>query len=437
MENIQGRLARAKKLLIVLGLLVIGITAGVVTKLIILPSSPSIPTFAPVPKVEPTLYVEASPSSSLAMAHNSFGFDVLQQLRKEDKDKNIFISPSSISLALSMTYNGADGTTKEAMEKVLKFKGLDIQEINKGSVSLINQLQNPDPKVQIAIANSIWAKKGEKFNAQFLKTNERYYKAKTEALDFTDPGTVDVINDWVRENTKGKIPTIITPPIPKEMVMYLINAIYFKGTWTFEFDKKMTEERDFTLTDGKKKKWSMMQQKNKFAYFENELFQAVSLPYGEKKRWRMEVFLPKKSLESFTKQLGVENWNKWLKEFKETEGTVILPRFKIEYEKKLNSILSSLGMGVAFTAGANFNKMKADPRGPELFISEVLHKTFVEVNEEGTEAAAVTSVGIGITSIGGEKKTFYMEINRPFFFAISDNQTAEILFMGLINEPKD
>lgn len=372
-------------------------------------------------------------NQTLAESHNTFGFKLLKQIQKEDGNNNIIISPFSIALALSMTYNGADKETKTAMAKTLEIQGIDIDEANKQSSALISNLNNPDPKVEISIANSIWGRKGEIFNSLFLDDNNKYYGAKIDYLDFSNPNSVDTLNGWVNDKTKGKIPTIIEPPIPQDVVMYLINAVYFKGSWTIEFDKKLTKDRQFTLTNGTQIKHPMMEQKkDNFDYLENDLFQAVSLPYGENKRLKMLIFLPKKDLTNFIPNLNIANWKQWLSSFRETEGTVILPKYKIEYKKELKDSLNLLGMEVAFSPRADFSKI-----APNLFISKVIHKTFIEVNEEGTEAAAVTAVIMMETSVSfNSKKVFYMEINKPFFFAIQDNQTQEILFTGLITEPK-
>lgn len=385
------------------------------------------PTTGPQPTGAPIT------DNQLSASHNRFGFKLLKQIQEEEGNGNIVVSPSSVALALSMVYNGADEETKEAMAETLGIQGIDVNDVNRQSAALMSDLSNPDPKVEIAIANSIWGKEGLTFNPNFLQANEQYYQAEIDYLDFSKPNAVNIINSWVNENTRGKIPTVLSPPLDPLAVMYLINAIYFNGTWTAEFDKELTQDRQFTFEDGSQKMHSMMEQyREDFMYFENDLFQAVDLPYGENKRLKMSVFLPKRSLAEFAGQLNFDNWDLWMAEFRETEGTVILPRFKIEYEKTLNGSLSSLGMEVVFNPSrANFTKI-----APAIFISEVIHKTFIEVNEEGTEAAAVTAITMSEGSVASDKKVFYMEINKPFFFAIHDDQTGEILFMGFVQEPK-
>jgi len=366
---------------------------------------------------------------NLAQAHNALGFNVVRDLNHEQKD-NVFISPTSIALALSMVYNGANGDTKQAMASTLQFKNLDTSQINQESLGLINLLKNPDKDVELSIANSIWTHQGLDVKPEFLKSVSDYYQAKSTALDFNDPGAAKEINSWVDKNTKGKIPTIVDS-IPSDMVMYLINATYFKGTWTKSFDKSQTVDKAFVPSKGASYKVPMMyQHEDDFSYYETDDFQSVSLPYGKSKRLSMYVFLPK-DLEKFTDSLDIQKWELWMSKYKESKGTVLLPRFKMEYEKELKDTLTKLGMGVAFDSQADFTGI-----GDSLQISQVKHKTFLDVNEEGTEAAAVTSVGAVTTSIGGpEEKEFYMEVNQPFFLAIKDNQTKEILFAGAINHP--
>jgi len=370
-------------------------------------------------------------AQGIAQSHNKFGVSLLKTLFTKDSSSNIVISPSSIALALSMVKNGADGTTKTAMDKVLQIEGINIDTVNKGNYELMAGLKNPDPKVVLEIANSIWARKGMQAKMEFLQTNEDFYGAVVDYLDFNLPTAPAVINAWVSENTNGKIPAIVPSKIPADVVMYLINAIYFNGTWTYEFDKTLTSDKEFTTGAGTKITHPMMSQKrDDFMYLENDELQAIALPYGENKRLRMLVFLPKGTISDFVSGITPEKWNTWLASFSAKEGTILMPKYKIEYEKSLVDSLSSLGMSIAFSSEADFTKI-ADG----LFISDVLHKTYIDVNEEGTEAAAVTSVVVGITS-EAPSSTFYMEVNKPFLFAIQDETTREILFFGIIQEPK-
>ncbi len=362
-------------------------------------------------------------------ANTLFGFNLFSELVREDAGKNVFISPLSISIALGMTYNGAAGKTQEAMAKALELKGMKLEDINPGYAGLMKDLKSSDPRVELLIANSLWARREVEFEPDFLKRNKEFYKARITTLDFADPGSPGVINKWVSENTKGEIKKIVEQ-IDPQTVMFLINAIYFRGKWSCEFDKSRTKDDIFYLLDGTEKSVPMMSQSGRYQYYRGKGFQAVSLPYGDG-RMSMYIFLPDEgsSLSDFLAGLNRENWGKWLPLFHYMEGDIRLPRFKLEYEKSLNNALESLGMGIAFDPG------KADFRGMSdttLYIQSVLHKAVVEVNEEGTVAAAVTSVMMGITSVP-ERFTFI--VNRPFFFAIHDNQTNSLLFMGAVVKP--
>ena len=369
---------------------------------------------------------------SVVESSGNFGLKLFKEINKEERDKNVFISPLSVSMALGMTYNGANGSTEDAMQGTLELVGLTNQEINESYKSLIELLINLDPKVKFQIANSIWYRQEWTFEEVFLNLCKTYFNAEVSGLDFNDPSAPNIINGWVNENTNGKIEKILDSIDPLA-VMFLINALYFKGTWTKEFDKKKTKERIFTLLDGTRKKHPMMSQSGSYRYYKGKNFQAVSLPYGNE-TVSMYIFLPDKnsSLEEFLDDLDVENWKKWMSKFHKMNGSIVLPRFKLEYEIVLNDVLSYLGMEVAFNPRqANFEGMCSIP--PNVFIQEVKHKTFVEVNEEGTEAAAVTSVRMGLTSV---RRTFRIIVDRPFFCAIRDNKTGAILFMGSIVEPK-
>jgi serine protease inhibitor len=371
--------------------------------------------------------------SKLVDANTKFGFKLFQKVLKQDSNKNIFVSPTSVAIALSMTYNGASGETQQAMAKALQLQGMSLQDINQANNTLKTSLENADPAVQMSIANSLWAKQGISFKPEFMQQNQQFYGAKVTELDFAKPDSANVINSWVKENTKGKIEQIVDQLKPDD-VLFLINAIYFKGNWTKPFDKSQTTQRPFTLSNGSQKQQPMMSQSGKYRYYENDSFQAVSLPYG-KGRMSLYVFLPSKTtnLAAFQQQLQSENWQQWMNQFAMRQGSVQLPRFKFDYDVKLNNALKSLGMETAFSPRANFSNMTS----ATVAINEVKHKTFVEVNEEGTEAAATTSVGMVLTSARmPAEEPFKMVVDRPFFCAIRDNQTGTILFMGSIKDPK-
>ena len=372
--------------------------------------------------------------TDVVTANTRFGFDLFNELRQAEQDKNIFISPLSISIALAMTLNGASGETEQAMTNTMQLQSLDAESINVGYAALRGALETSDPKVVLTIANSLWARQGVPFTQEFLQRNTEYFGAEISTLDFTDPNTLTTINQWVNTNTNGKIPKILDE-INSDLVLFLINAIYFKGAWQTEFDPSHTRDGAFHLTTGVEKQVPMMTRTDDYRYYENydEMFQAISIPYGDG-RMSMYIFLPyqESDLNTFLDGLNSENWANWIAQFSEQEIFLSIPKFKLEYEKMLNSPLQSLGMEIAFAPGrADFGRMADLERlGKNLYIGEVLHKAVVEVNEEGSEAAAVTSIGVRATSLPPQ-----FIANRPFFFAIRDNETKTILFMGTVLDP--
>ncbi|MEB3291756.1 MAG: serpin family protein [Synechococcales bacterium] len=369
----------------------------------------------------------------LIQANTQFGFQLFQQLLKQDEGKNIFMSPSSIAIALGMTYNGAAGETKSAMAKMMAIQNLTLQDFNQANEDLNNVLESRDAKVELTIANSLWARQEFSFNTDFLQRNQKFYKAKVSTLDFNNPESATTINNWVRRNTKDKIEKIVDR-LQSNDVMFLINAIYFKGKWTMPFDKALTQTKPFKLANGASKSHPLMAQQGEYRYLETDQFQAVSLPYGDR-NWSFYVFLPKpnSSLQQFSKDWTASNWDQWMKQFAQRDGSLQIPKFKLEYSKNLKEPLSAIGMANAFELNqANFSNLANNP----VAISDVKHKTFVEVNEEGTEAAAVTSVGIVATSVQiNPTPPFQMVVDRPFLCVIRDNQSGAILFMGAIVDP--
>jgi len=367
-------------------------------------------------------------------SNNQLGMELLTEL-KADENGNSFISPTSLFMALSMVYNGADEVTKEEIAKVLQSENIDVDELNKANASLISMLHRNSKDVQLNVGNSIWLNNGFHFQENFAKSNKDYFNAEIKEIDIYDSKSTEMINDWVAESTNNKIKEIVKSPLDPNIVAILINAIYFKGDWKYEFDKKRTEKSTFYLEDDTTKEVQLMTLNEELAYMENENFQAVSLPYGEGEM-SMKVFLPKEnsSLEEFKKTLTEDNFKDWNLEMIEQDGTIILPKFQLEYEVALNEPLKKLGMVTAFDAEeANFSKMIEEDQ--QILISEVTQKTFIDVNEEGTEAAAVTSVQMVMESASAEP--FHMEVNRPFFITITDDETGTILFMGSIANPQE
>ncbi len=295
--------------------------------------------------------------TKLITANNELGFELLSEV-EEDENNNIFISPTSLFMALSMVYNGADGKTKDEIEKTLHIEGMKPDELNKANASLLTELIKDNDQIQLSIANSIWLNEVFHFQDDFAKNNKDYFNAEIQEIDINDSDSAKRINDWVKKSTNQKIAEIVEAPLDPNLVTLLVNAIYFKGTWAHEFDKDLTKKQAFHLQDGSIKDVPLMSLNEKLAYMENDHFQAVQLSYGDGEM-SMKVFLPKEdsSLEEFRKLLTNENWVAWNKEFDARQGTVLLPKFQLEYETLLNDALGKLGMGSAFEDTADFSKM--------------------------------------------------------------------------------
>ncbi|HHY63900.1 MAG TPA: serpin family protein [Clostridiaceae bacterium] len=366
--------------------------------------------------------------NSVVDGNNQFAFDIFKALNEEDSENNIFISPMSISSALAMAYNGAEGSTKEAMEKALGFSGIDRVLVNEGFKNLFLYLKKVDKEIDLSIANSIWIKKGEKINKDFIKNNEQKFNAKVSELDFSDPGSVDVINKWISKETKGKIEKMLNPPIDPLVVMYLVNAIYFKGEWSDPFNPNVTKDWTFHSYDGCEQTIKMMSRKDDYEYLQGKDFKAIRLPYGKGKT-SMNIILPDEGVDinEFISRLDRDTWYSIRDSMKIDEVQVKIPRFTMEYGiKNLNESLKSLGMEVAFSEDADFSGICDD-----VFISEVLHKAIIEVNEEGSTAAAATVVAMtGTSAPVKEPLTFIAD--RPFIFLITEEDTGTILFMGKV-----
>lgn len=371
--------------------------------------------------------------TSLSEANNYFGFNILKELAEEDEGKNIFISPISMEMALLMTYNGAKGETAEEMADVLGISDLDLEQINEESQALMQILTKSSEDVTMSIANSLWGRKDITFKQEYLESTTNYYQAKVESVDFSKAGTVDLINGWIEDNTNDKIQKMLSELDPLT-VLVLVNAIYFKGTWEAEFDKDLTSEQDFTKGDGDTVTVDMMhQESDSYNYYEDEEVQLVELPYTDDETV-MYVLLPKEgvTLDALGQDLDSAVWQEWTSGVESKEGTVELPKFKMEYgTKSLKNSLENLGMKLAFSA-ADFSLMSEQAQ--DWIIDDVLHKSFVDVNEEGTEAAAATAVIMLETAMEDDSK-FYFRADHPFLFAIADKESGAVLFVGVMQVP--
>jgi len=383
---------------------------------------------APSPPLDLTCISEQQ-VPELSRDNNAFGFDLLKKLQANDPDGNLFISPLSIAAALSMTLNGAAGDTKTAMQQTMRLSDWEIQQLNSAWSCLLEVLPQLDADVDVNIANSIWYKQGFTVRQEFLDANTQNYNSEVAALNFGDPAALTTINGWVDQKTNGLIETILDE-IPANAVMYLINAIYFKGAWRTKFEAANTENADFFTLAGTEQVQMMHIPASNFPYFSNDLFQAIDLPYGDS-IYSMSVLLPKAGhdVNEVVAALNGGTWAQWLNAFQPQSVELFLPKFKMAYGKKLKRPLLDMGMGLAFSDAADFSSMIQDGG---VKIGEVIHKSFVEVDEKGTEAAAVTVVEIINTSV---PIVPVIEANRPFLFVIRDNKTNSILFMGKMMNP--
>jgi serine protease inhibitor len=362
-------------------------------------------------------------------ASNAFAFDLLREItRTLPADSNAFLSPLSAGMALAMALNGANGETYDSMQATLRLSGLAEGEINQGYKDLIALLLSLDSRTEMKIANSMWADQRLPVQQAFIDAGKTFFDAVVDTLDFTSPSAVSTINDWVSRKTNQRIPTLLEQISPDE-VLFLINAIYFKGNWRDAFEREDTKPGPFYTAAGSTRTAQLMSQADSLHYHETAEYQAVDLLYGNG-AFAMTVLLPQQG-HTPAELLGTmtaETWKDLAGRFQEHDMHLTLPRFRMEYSRKLNEDLTVLGMGIAFDKDrADFYRI-ADVRPDRLYISRVEQKTFVEVNEEGTEAAAATAVGIGVTSGPLE-----MVVDRPFVFAIRERLSGTVVFLGVIN----
>jgi len=371
---------------------------------------------------------------ALAAANDAFGFKLLEQLAKDQPHANISISPYSAATILQMVANGAAGTTKSEMQQVLATTGLSSAVVNAANKDIAQSLRNGNAHAMLTMANAIWYRPGTPVEAAFIACNQEFYGATVDALDFGDPHALDIINAWASDKTHGKIQRIADGMIDSAHTrLFLADAIYFKGKWSSPFAVQDTKARPFYLRGGGQKSIPMMTQRKTLAYRQGRGYQAVRLPY-EGENLAMYVVLPdiNSSPENIVGSFSGNTWRRVVKPgFSSQEGSIVLPKFKVEYSVELRRPLQALGMQAAFDAStADFSGI-----APRLFISAARQKTFVEVNEEGTEAAAVSAVGVALTSLKLASKPFQMIVDHPFLFLIEDRQTGTILFMGIVFDP--
>ncbi len=395
---------------------------------------PSCEESEPIQKEIPKITLNKK-AAEIIEADKAFGFELFREVLNLSEEDNIMISPLSVSYALGMTYNGAAGTTLEAFNNVLHFGDLTTQEVNESYKDLMGQLIHLDDQVEFSIANSIWYRLGFQVLPEFIDANKDYFDAAVKEIDFSDPQTVEIINQWIEDKTNDKIKDMLDF-IPGDAVMYLINAIYFNATWKYEFEKGDTYQGDFNLADGTKHQADYMSVSGNFQYTSNEEFTAVELPYGDS-TFSMVLMLPSNENEvsDLVAKLDVARWDSWFDNSHFTGVQVDLPKFKYEFKELLNDPLKSLGLGVAFSEEGEADFTRINPAG-NLFISRVIHQTFIDVQEEGTEAAAATIVEIRELSGGGGGSPIYFKANRPFLYLIKENSTGVVVFIGKVGKPE-
>jgi len=395
----------------------------------------SSPTEAPSSKQPAVLTALPRPLTASEVkvrdAVNAFAFALWGRVNTAQRDTSVFLSPLSASFALGMALNGAAGTTADQMRSALQFGNATLPEINAGYKSLIALLTSLDPSVQMRIANSIWYRQGFPFRQAFFDTTRTYFDATVQGLDFANQAAaLAAINGWVNEKTSGKIPKVLDT-ITAQQVMFLINAIYFKGSWRTKFDPAKTAAGSFTPAKGGAQTAQMMHRLDSLSYAEGTNYQAAELPYGNT-AFSMVVLLPKSGtdVESFVGSLTPGAWQGIIAGLRVQKVDFAMPKSSLAYERKLNDDLRALGMVTPFVpGGADFTQMAPAPTGYELFLEFVKQNSFVDVNEEGTEAAAVTVVGVGVTSLPSYP---VMRVDRPFLFVLRERHTGTVLFMGKI-----
>jgi serpin B len=369
----------------------------------------------------------------LVSSGNRFAFALFHTIAaQESADSNLFISPLSVGMALGMTVNGAMGATRDSMLHALQLDGLAMDAVNRGYRGVIDLLRGLDPAVEFTIANSIWYRNTIQPGQAFLDDVRTWFDAEARGLDFASPSAPQTINDWVSAQTRGKIPTIVDGISP-DVIMYLINAIYFKGSWAQKFDPALTRPAPFHLRGGTDVTTPTMEHKDAAPalYYAGDGVEVVDLPYGGR-AYAMTIVLPPTAggIDSLVAGLTEARWDAWMAGL-DSEGVIVtMPKFTLTFEREMIPYLAALGMGTAFGDAADFTRLYP-PGG--VCITHVKHKTFVDVYEEGTVAAAVTSVSMGTTSAPpGPRRVV---VDRPFVVAIRERLTGTILFLGRVTHP--
>lgn len=373
----------------------------------------------------------AAPDTKKAVeANNEFGFKFYQAIKRSEGEtaKNRLISPVSAYFALAMTSNGARGSTEQAIRATIAATKMTREELNRANLGLLDTL-NSRKEIKLALANSVWTRQGLGLLRPFSESATRYYRADARELDFSDPKAADIINSWVAEKTNQKITKIIENPIQEDF--YLMNATYFKGSWRQPFDEQRTKPAPFQGPQGKTDV-ATMHGRLETQYVKMGDYEVVEMPYGAMNEASLLLFVPE-NLEKLEADLNAGVWNEINTKLEDREQTYFvdlsLPKFQFEYFSDLKPALSDLGMAIAFGPGADF----LDLTRSNIVLSKAIQKTFINLDEKGTEAAAVTIIG-GVTSVPMHPEVT-VKADRPFLVAIRDNATKALLFMGSVVQP--
>jgi serpin B len=376
--------------------------------------------------------IELSASASEVIAtNNDFGIDLFSRTATAESG-NFMLSPLSAGVALTMLLNGCEGATYDQLKSTLKYPGsMTIAEVNGTYKSLVKQLLDVDPKVALSLANAVFYRNGFSFKSVYLNTMNTEFGSKVQGLDFSLPSSISTINKWASDNTNGKIPKVIDR-IDPDIVMFLLNALYFKGNWSYRFDKSLTADRPFYAEGGNTLNVSTMNGEVGARTYRGDKFTAIELPYG-RTNFTMVIIVPEGSLSGFIPSFTAGEWKTLTNHLNGLTDygkvNVYMPKFGFSFEKYLNDQLKSMGMIDAFdTQLADLSGISDE----QIYVNFVKQNTFVEVNEEGTEAAAVTTIAIGVTSAGPPNA---FEINKPFIFAIRERTTNTLLFIGQVSNP--
>ncbi len=385
------------------------------------------------------LYHKPRVDSALVAANNAFGFKLFKEVVKQDSGKNVFISPTGISQALYIARNGASGSTGEEIDKVLGTRR-SLGRANQANSDLVRILiaEHPESESTVSISNALWVDEHISVKRDFARRLRRFYNAESANLDFGGRSTPDIINSWLCNATGGKVNHVIDR---SELVdtagpsILVANTVQFKGRWRCPFGP--AEPGYFYLPGGKRKPYPMMRQfeTEYYLYYKGDGFSAAGMPYG-KGPFYMYVFLPDENsnLSAFCEKLNLQNWQRWMKGFAAVPGEVRMPRFKFEYDTRLKDALTALGMRDAFDRNrADFGSM-TDIR--PAWLHDIKHKTFIHVDEKGTDAGAATLVEARMPGMR-MVQPFKVILDRPFFFVIRDNSTGTILFMGSVVDPRE